>query len=173
MIKIVEESTWQGRPLTLTWHDSSCKPPLERVTQASGFCFTEEHRVVLVSMDHQKWQLVGGHPEAGETCEATLVREAAEEACARVRHLVYLGCQEVNDPQNPSGMTSYYQVRFWARVSLDEFRPQYEIVERASVAISDVKQMLNWRTTGILDAMLTAAVEQEQRFCPGWAETLT
>lgn len=173
MTKISEQSTWRGRPLAITWHDSSFQPPSERITQVSAFCFTETHEVVLVSMDHQHWQLVGGHPEAGETSEATLRREAAEEACARISHLVYLGCQEVNDPQNPEGMTTYYQVRFWAKVLLDEFRPQYEIVERTIVSISEVKRMLNWQTTGILDAMLNAALEQEQRFCADQANIRT
>lgn len=50
-----------------------------------------------------------------------MVREVWEEACARILQCEYIGCQRVDDPQNPEGRTMYYQTRFWAAVELEEF----------------------------------------------------
>jgi ADP-ribose pyrophosphatase YjhB (NUDIX family) len=62
--------------------------------------------------------------EDGETVEQALVREVAEEACARVRRCRYLAAQHVADPLNPLGVPSNYQTRWWARVELDPWRPR-------------------------------------------------
>jgi ADP-ribose pyrophosphatase YjhB (NUDIX family) len=161
---MIETSNWQGRVLSVTWRDSSFCPPRELTTQASGLCFTSDGRIVVVSLDGETWQLPGGHPEPGESIEAAFVREVAEEACASVLHLFYLGAQEVHDPQNMNGMPVYYQTRFWARVFLEDFRPAYEVCARKYVLPEELGAVLQWRTTRILDTILQSALALETRF---------
>jgi len=68
-MNITEDLTWKNRRLTVTWCDAPFLPPRELITQASGLCFTDEHKIVLVSTDGETWQLVGSHPEASEAIE--------------------------------------------------------------------------------------------------------
>ncbi|MBI2851396.1 MAG: NUDIX domain-containing protein [Chloroflexi bacterium] len=164
MDKITEEHSFEGRRSTVTWHDSSFLPPRNLVTQASGICFTDGGLIVLVTVDGKSWGLPGGHPENGETIEEAFIREVNEEAYSIVTSLVYLGTQEVNDPGNPQGPT-YYQTRFWARVQLNEFRREYETIGRKLVNPSALISTLNWKpTTRIIEAILEAALDCEQRF---------
>jgi len=162
--RIAEEHVWLGRRLTVTWHGLDVVPPRNRVTQASGVCFTDDSLVVLVTADGETWGLPGGHPEEGETIEAAFIREVKEEAGATVIGLVYLGASEVNDPGNPEGVTTNYQARFWARVQLDEFRPEYETTGRKLVTPSDIVSSLRWYPSGILEAIIDAAVDCERRY---------
>ena len=60
-------------------------------------------------------------------------QEVAEEACARVVRCQYLASQHVADPLNPDGISSYYQSRWWARVELDPWQPQDEMIARRLV----------------------------------------
>jgi len=127
----------------ITWHPADFVPPRRRITQAYGICFTDNGLVVLVSNgDH--WTLPGGTVEQGETIEETLVREVREEACARVISHVYLGSQEVKDIKEGQEVTPYYQTRFWARVSLDEFKQEFEIRERCLVDVGKINDFLCW-----------------------------
>jgi ADP-ribose pyrophosphatase YjhB (NUDIX family) len=159
-----EEATWAGRRLTVGWRDETFVPPRSLITQASGDCFTEGGNIVLVSADGETWQLVGAHPEDGETIETAFIREVAEEACATVTAYSYLGAQEVNDPQSPTGLTIYYQARYWARVTLGEFRSKHETIARKCLEPSEVRATLNWHTLGILNTILQAALTYEQNF---------
>ena len=165
MDKITQENSWAGQRMTVTWHDASFVPPRNLVTQASGICFTDDNQVVLVTLDGKSWSLPGGHPEGDETIEDAFMREVTEEVCATVTNLVYLGAQEVNDPGNHEGLKTYYQTRFWARVQLDEFRQKQETIARKLVTPpSAINASLRWNPTQILDAIVKAALECEQRF---------
>ena len=151
--------------MTVTWHDANFVPPRNLVTQASGICFTDDNRVVLVTLDGKSLSLPGGHPEGDETIEDSFRREVAEEACATVTNLVYLGAQEVNDPENQSGLKTYYQTRFWARVQIDEFKQKQDTIARKLVTPpSAINASLRWNHTKILEAIMEAALECEQRF---------
>ena len=87
-----------------------------------------------------------------------------EKACATVTSLVYIGTtQEVNDPGYPAGPVTY-QTRFWARVQLNEFRREYETIGRKLVNPSALISTLNWKPTRIIEAVLEAALDCEQRF---------
>lgn len=79
-----------------------------------------------------------------------------EEACAIVENAVYLGTQRVDDPAEPG---PYYQTRWWARVRLLEFSPEFEIRERKIVAPEDLLATLNWQTVAIAEAMLQMALK--------------
>lgn len=120
--------------------------------------------IILVAGEDGTWSLPGGHPEPGETIEQTLVREVREEACAIVEHLAYLGAQQVDDPSAPSGLTRYYQTRFWARVHLEPFHPQFETLRRTLATPKDFLSLLSWGHTKIVQALFDIAIEQE-RLC--------
>lgn len=91
------------------------------------------------------------------------MREVREEACARVIKYEYIGCQRVDDPQNPEGRVMYYQTRFWAAVELDEFEPRYEILERKLVKPSDFLKSLTWGNTPIAKIILEEGLKKYTR----------
>jgi ADP-ribose pyrophosphatase YjhB (NUDIX family) len=120
--------------------------------------------IVLVTIDGENWMIPGGHPNTDEPLENTLKREVNEEACATVTDFVYLGAAEVDNPGNPQGLTRNYSARFWAHVKLDEFRQEYETVARKMVEPSEINLNLNWHSHRVLDAILEAAKECEQKY---------
>ena len=71
----------------------------------------------------------GGHPEDGESPEDALRREVREETCCEVIKLTLLGWQHVRDLQDDS---VHYQMRYYCRVRVKPFEPQYEICLVAS-----------------------------------------
>jgi hypothetical protein len=124
------------RPGRFTLMAAGWMPPTQLVTQALGLCFTADGLVVMVTMDGRQWTFPGGTVEDGESVEQALVREIAEEACARVVRCQYLASQHVADPLNPDGISSYYQSRWWARVDLDPWQPQDEMTARRLVPLA-------------------------------------
>jgi ADP-ribose pyrophosphatase YjhB (NUDIX family) len=146
-----------NRPAWFTLMAPGWWPPDEQVTQAYGFCFTPDGGVVLVDLDGFGWTLPGGPLEPGESAQTALVREVAEEACARVTDAVYLACQHVWDPQAPTGPASYYQTRWWARVELERWEPRHETVDRTVVAPDRVLATLAWSNTQIAGRLLDLA----------------
>jgi hypothetical protein len=78
------------RPGRFTLMAAGWIPPTQLVTQALGLCFTTDGLVVMVTVDGRQWTLPGGSVEDGESVEQALVREVAEEACARVVRCQYL-----------------------------------------------------------------------------------
>ena len=163
-MSISELSTWKGRRLTVSWIATPTRPPRRLVTQASGVCFTEDGQIVLVADPKGCWALPGGHLRPGETTEEAFVREVQEEACAVVQHLAYLGAQQVDDPEAGAGPRRTYQVRFWARVTLEPFEPRFETRDRTLVAPTTFLETLAWRTARIAEALLEAALAEEASF---------
>lgn len=93
-------------------------------------------RVLLLRNDRNEWDLPGGRPDAGEAHEATVTREAREEANVEVdavdclddwpyevlpgrfvRILAY-GCR-VLDASNPALSAEHRELRFFAPEELD------------------------------------------------------
>ena len=146
------------RPAAFTLMAPGWYPPPHAITQSYGFCFTPDGLVVLVQAHDGFWNLPGGQLEAGETARDALVREVAEEACARVTACHYLACQHVWDLQAPDGPTSHYQTRWWARVELDPWEPQHEMVERLAVPPDRFLATLSWRSKAIAARLFDAAL---------------
>jgi ADP-ribose pyrophosphatase YjhB (NUDIX family) len=151
-----------ARPGRFTLMAAGWMPPTHLVTQALGFCFTADGLVVLVTLDDRQWSLPGGTVEDGESVEQALVREVAEEACARVLRYRYLASQHVVDPRNPDGLPSYYQSRWWARVELDPWQPQDEMIARRLVPPGQVLATLWWRRKEIAHRLLDLALDADQ-----------
>lgn len=149
------------RPATITLMASGWWPPVERITQAYGLCFTEGGLVVVVRPEFHGWNLPGGTVEPGEHPSDTLVREISEEACARVVRSRYLASQHIWDPGAPEGNRSYYQARFWARIELEPWAPRFEMIERRLVLPGDVASTLFWRDKAIIGRLVELAVAAE------------
>lgn len=160
----VEDMLRPGRftPMAPGW-----MPPAALVTQALGLCFTTDGLVVMVTWDGQRWTFPGGSVEDGESIEQALIREVAEEACARIVRCEYLACQHVADPLNPQGQRSYYQTRWWARVELDPWRPRHEMTGRRLVAPAQVLSLLHWRHEEFARRLLDLALAANDRHQAG------
>lgn len=144
----------------LTWLPGYRPGPAEAVTQVSGLCFSGEARLLLVSENGRDWSLPGGKPESGETWEETLQREVAEEAGAEVLHCHLLGAVRVE------GLTPqpYVQLRFWAWVRLNPFRPAFETRHRLAVTPAEVARLLPWGSGPIGPALLAGALALDAAF---------
>jgi 8-oxo-dGTP pyrophosphatase MutT (NUDIX family) len=151
-----------SRPGRFTLMATGWMPPTHLVTQALGLCFTADGLVVLVTWDGRQWSFPGGTVEDGESVEQALVREVAEEACARVVRCRYLASQHVADPLNPDGVPSYYQSRWWARVELDSWQPQDEMIGRRLVAPNQVLDVLSWQRKEIAHRLLQLALDVDR-----------
>lgn len=157
----VPDDAKRGRRYRIAWFDPPFRPALDETTQALGVCFTEDRRIVLVTWDGDHWSLPGGSLERAETLEQALAREVREEACARVLNSTYIGCQRVEELDGDRG--AYYQTRFWARVELDEFRPEHEMTARRLVAPEEFRATLFWGAETTAGLILERALAVEQR----------
>jgi ADP-ribose pyrophosphatase YjhB (NUDIX family) len=139
---LVDTVVIDGARYRVAWFDPPFVPPLGETTQALGICFTHDSQIVLVTWNDSDWTLPGGTIEPGETLEQTLIREVWEEACARVRGCVYIGCQRVEhlDDDRPA----YYQTRFWARVDLEPLVAAHEMTARRVVTPGEFPDALFW-----------------------------
>jgi 8-oxo-dGTP pyrophosphatase MutT (NUDIX family) len=153
----------RDRPITATLMRPGWRPPDAAITQAYGICFADGG-IVLAAWAPGRWNLPGGTIEPGETPEQALVREVAEEACATVTDFEYLACQHVSDPESPTGRTSFFQSRWWARVSLGRWDPRFEMTDRTVVDPDDFVAALFWREKTIAARLLELALAAERRY---------
>jgi 8-oxo-dGTP pyrophosphatase MutT (NUDIX family) len=151
-----------GRPWTASWFDPPFRPEPPDCNQAYGLCFTARGRIVLVRDRADYWNLPGGGVEEGESLEDTLRREVREEACAEVVSCQYIGCQRVDDLENPAGSLRYYQSRFWARVELLPWAPRHEIVERRLVSPDEFLSTLAWGAAPTARIILEEGLRREK-----------
>lgn len=158
----VEQLTWEERPITVTWQPAPFRPSRRLTTQVLGLCFTPGGRIVLVSGNETDWTLPGGSPEEQETLEEALAREVWEEARARIVNCTYIGCQRVEDPGRHDGPTLYYQTRFWARVEMAPFSPQFETVARKLVRPDEFLSTLTWGHSAMARIILDEAMRLER-----------
>ena len=152
MWRVADDDPSRGRRYRISWFDPPFRPPHDETTQALAIGFTSEQQIVLVSWDGEHWTLPGGSREPGETLEQTLAREVREEACARVLSCSYIGCQCVEELEGDR--PAYYQTRFWARVELDEFRADHEMIARRLVVPDEFPATLFWGAEATAELIL-------------------
>jgi 8-oxo-dGTP pyrophosphatase MutT (NUDIX family) len=148
------EAEWLPRPFT---------PPRELSIQSSGICFTKEGRITLVGHG-TGWLLPGGYPEKNETLEEALIREVAEEACARVLDLEYLGsvkCREL-PPVKEGNLPLFYQARYWVLVENGVFVQEHEISERTEIEPDDFVDQIQWPAKRLAERILMDALRVNQ-----------
>jgi 8-oxo-dGTP pyrophosphatase MutT (NUDIX family) len=154
---------WEDRRVTLTWLPRPFEPPPDLTTSASGICFTEHRKIVLVTRDGQRWDMPGGKPEHGESLEEALAREVWEEARARVVRSQYIGCERIDDPNHPDGPRTYYQARFWARVEVYPFKALFETTDRQLVDTDTLLSTLHWGESPIARSIRERGIAVENR----------
>lgn len=146
------------------WLAAPFLPPRELTIQASGICFTAQGLITMVS-DGRGWVCPGGYPEADETLGEALIREIAEEACARVLDYKYLGSIRTYElpPIKEGSMPMFYQARYWVRVENAAFDPQHEMTQRMDIPPEQFVDLLRWNARQTARLMLDAALAVEQR----------
>ena len=154
---ITDHALWRGLEILHTWEAGSALPAGLPVRQVSGVCFAGAGEVVLVSEDGHAWTLPGGRPEGHETPQQTLAREVLEEACAEVLACTLLGWQRVDDPREPP----YLQLRYAARVRLNDFQPEHETLHRRLVSRQDFLSVLSWGQSPIAAELLRITSEAD------------
>ena len=158
MDELVHQWHHNGRTITFTWVGDAAVTP----ARIYALAFTPDGKLLLVGDDseHPRFWLPGGGIEQGETPEAALVRELAEEAAATIHAMRPLGAQRVDDPATGSEHHAFY----WCRITLaGEFAPAHEITQRRLVLPEAFLDMLFWgRDDPKAALLLERALEAEQ-----------
>ena len=135
-------STSRGQDWLVSWHPATSPPPAGKNHGSSGVCFTPEGDIVLVTENGSDWGLPEGRPEGAEDWRQTLDREVLEEACARVLDATLLGCTKgVCIRGHEQGLVLIRSV-WYARVSLDEWDPEFEMVARRILSVEEALKEL-------------------------------
>lgn len=102
-----------GRETVSRWRAAPFALPDDTAVKVSTFCFNEDDRLIIVSMDGLGWALPSGAGAGDESPDEALTRAVAETAAAVVERSVYLGAEEISAP----GAAPRFVMRFWARVT--------------------------------------------------------
>ena len=150
----------------ISWFDPPFRPEPPNANQAYGICFVPDGQIALVGTHEAGapyWNLPGGGVRDGETLEECLLREVKEEVCAELVASEYIGCQRVDEPDDPIGPRRYYQTRFWASVELLEWQPEHETFERRLVQPADFLDSLTWGGAKTAAIILAAGLRRQFR----------
>jgi 8-oxo-dGTP diphosphatase len=143
---------WGKWLVKLNWVESELLPDLKLITSAHGFCFLERN-LMLVDIEHRGWDFPGGHVEADETPQETIMREALEEGCVEgITEL--LGYVIVDHTDNPCWEEAgkYPKIGYQAfyRMDIEQihlFEKKHESAGRVFIAPSDIdKYYPNWNS---------------------------
>jgi 8-oxo-dGTP diphosphatase len=147
----------------LEWLPAPFIAPNELIIQSGGICFNENHKIILVRQE-KGWYIPGGHPEENETLEEALIREIAEEACAKVLDYRYLGCIKNTEIESlkPGKIPVFYKARYWVKVQLSPFIPQFETTGRAEILPEEFVKIIGWNAKKTAKPILKAALLHEK-----------
>ncbi|MGH9211245.1 MAG: NUDIX domain-containing protein [Acidimicrobiales bacterium] len=152
-VELVDETTvdvFFGPGVGDQWYTASWLPGRtgneDVARQAIGFAVTRQGGAVIVRHREGRELIPGGTREPGETLRETLERELHEEACARVVDAELFGHMRAAR-RGPDGVSDiHYGSRWWARVELDPWAPEWEMAERRLLPYANVLGELHaWR----------------------------
>ncbi len=139
-----------GINYTFTWLGRIEIDSVAPVTQAYGFCYSSEGRLLVVdSLIDGRFQVPGGTVETGETTREALVREIIEEANTTIYDIQYLGMQKVENDTNDEVV---YQARYFARIKeVGELLPDPDkgyVLPRKLIDPRDYTKVSQWGPIG-------------------------
>jgi ADP-ribose pyrophosphatase YjhB (NUDIX family) len=142
---------------SFSWRPGARLPESLETRQVWGWLTDSVGRVLVLLDRHGVPSLPGGRPEPGETWQATLAREAAEEAAARLGTPAVLGHQLVTE----HGRAPYIQVRMTAPLlGIGPAGPDSDTAEtyrRVLVPAGVANLLLGWGPEGDEQAAAVAA----------------
>ena len=150
---LVNEITWEGKPVRFELYLSSDFSGISGASQVYAFVLDNQNRLLLVSPEDKKWNLPGGTIESGETYLETLKREVYEEAAIVIdektaKPFFY---QKVLDKNKKNEwVLGTIQIRFVCRMTKqDKFvlDPGGNTKNQIFVPISELSQYLLWGGT--------------------------
>lgn len=138
---------WNEHIVKLTWIPNM-KMDNEKITSVHAICI-QNSKVLLSLIEHNGFNIPGGHIDEGESLEEALHREVLEEAYVE-GELIYLGCLEVNHEENPKfdPKGNYPLIAYQAFYRLDvtkchTFLREHESQTRIWVEPSEIKYVMN------------------------------
>jgi 8-oxo-dGTP pyrophosphatase MutT (NUDIX family) len=122
----------RGNRWQQSWHLPTILPEGKQHGSA-GICLVASGDVVVISNDEVSWDFPAGRPEGDEDWEQTLRREVLEEACAVVTNAHLLGFARGRCVEGPEAGRTLVRSIWLARVTLNDWLPQFEIRHRKLV----------------------------------------
>ncbi|WP_316569374.1 NUDIX domain-containing protein [Neobacillus sp. YIM B06451] len=139
---------WGGHHVKLTWIPRMVLTESTKITSVHAVCM-KDGKVLLAHINDRGFNYPGGHLEAGEKVEETIVREAYEEGYVKGT-ISYIGSIEVSHEENPSfdpnGKYPLIGYQAFFRMDIVECLPflrEHESLFRVWVEPSEVPFVLN------------------------------
>jgi len=166
MITAQESIDYKGRTIKMHWYESFDFPKGIPVSQASILCLDQAHEVLLIKNQNGRYNLPGGHPEAGEKPGEVVIRELNEEAYTVAKNINLLGYIEVFDPANTGREgTHYLQLRYAGQLEkLEPFKGEFETVSREFASFEELQNFLPWIKNSIGKVTLKSLEKYRNRF---------
>lgn len=126
----------------------SLHPPDERPDGAphgsEAICMIDDVQTVLVKDTSGRLNTPGGHPEADESSEATMIREVREEACAEVTSWQLIAYARSECLEGDRQGHVMVRDMYIARVNILPWQqPEHEIVERRIVPLNELVAIMS------------------------------
>lgn len=158
-MEIEDDIAYDGKSFHIVYGDADSFDdlPKELVTQHYGVCFYGDKIVVGWQPKGERWSLLGGKIEPGETFDEALVREVREESNMRVLEHRPIGYQKVIKLDG----SFIYQIRSKCIVEpIGEFvsDPAGGVTEIKLIDVSEWDEYIDWGDVGrrILERSLEA-----------------
>lgn len=119
---------------------------------SEAICMIDDATTVLVRTVEGRLNTPGGHPEAGDTSEETMIREVREEACAEVTSWQLIAYARSECLKGERKGTVMVRDMYVARVEmLPWVRPGGEIAERLMVPLKELVAIMSADWQGLDD----------------------